>query len=105
MEREAAMRHIIITATLCLLTTAAQAEAVYPTAISEKYAEEKPDKQVQRTCVDQYMTNKATNSNDGLLWQQKGGGGYYAECKRRIGPPKKPTKAAAKAAAKKPAKR
>ena len=96
------MRHIIITATLCLLAAAAQAEAVYPTAISEKYAEEKPDKAVQRTCVDQYMTNKATNANDGLLWQQKGGGGgYYAECKKRIGPPKKP----AKAAAKKPAKR
>jgi len=98
------MRHIMITAALCLLATAAQAEAVYPTAISEKYAEEKPDKQVQRTCVDQYMTNKATNSNDGLLWQQKGGGGgYYAECKRRIGPPAKPK--GAKSAAKKPAKR
>ena len=95
------MRHIIVTATLCLLVTAAQAEAVYPTAISDKYAEEKPDKQVQRTCVDQYMTNKATNSNDGLLWQQKGGGGYYAECKKRIAPPK-PVKSA-KAA--KPAKK
>jgi len=96
------MRHIIITATLCLLVTAAQAEAVYPTAISDKYAEEKPDKQVQRTCVDQYMTNKATNSNDGLLWQQKGGGGYYAECKKRIAPPK-PVKSAK--AAKPPKKR
>jgi len=88
------MRHIIaITATLCLLATAAYAEAVFPTAISDKYAEETPDKQVQRTCVDQYMTNKATNSNDGLLWQQKGGGGYYAECKKRIAPPK-PAKSA-----------
>jgi hypothetical protein len=97
------MRHIIaITATLCLLITVAQAEAVYPTAISDKYAEEKPDKQVQRTCVDQYMTNKATNSNDGLLWQQKGGGGYYAECKKRIAPPK-PVKSAK--AAKPPKKR
>jgi len=97
------MRHIIITATLCLLVTAAQAEAVYPTAISDKYAEEKPDKQVQRTCVDQYMANKATNSNDGLLWQQKGGGGgYYAECKKRIAPPK-PVKSAK--AAKAPKKR
>ena len=96
------MRHIIVTATLCLLVTAVQAEAVYPTAISDKYAEEKPDKQVQRTCVDQYMTNKATNSNDGLLWQQKGGGGYYAECKKRIAPPK-PVKSAK--AAKPPKKR
>ena len=101
------MRHIIITTMLCLLATAAQAEAVYPTAISDKYAEEKPDKQVQRTCVDQYMTNKATNSNDGLLWQQKGGGGYYAECKKRIAPPKpvKSAKAAAKKPTKPPAKR
>ena len=88
------MRHIIaIAATLCLLTTAARAEAVFPTALSDKYAEEKPDKALQRTCVDQYMANKATNSNDGMLWQQKGGGGYYAECKKRIAPPK-PVKAA-----------
>ena len=83
------MRHIIaITATLCLLTTAARAEAVFPTAISDKYADEKPDKALQRTCVDQYMANKATNSNDGMLWQQKGVGGYYAECKKRLQPPK-----------------
>jgi hypothetical protein len=104
MEGEAAMRHIItITATLCLLTIAAQAEALFPTALSDKYAEEKPDKALQRTCVDQYMANKATNSNDGMLWQQKGGGGYYAECKKRIGPPAKPK--LAKSVTKKPAKR
>ena len=84
------MRHIIITVTFCLLAPAARAEAVFPTAISDKYAEEKPDKALQRTCVDQYMANKAANSNDGMLWQQKGGGGYYAECKKRIGPPAKP---------------
>jgi hypothetical protein len=105
MEGEAVMRHIIIivTAALCLLTMAAQAEAVFPTAISDKYADEKPDKALQRTCVDQYMANKAANSNDGMLWQQKGGGGYYAECKKRIGPPAKPK--SAKSVTKKPAKR
>ena len=98
------MRHIIaITAALCLLTTVARAEAVFPTAISDKYAEEKPDKALQRTCVDQYMANKATNSNDGMLWQQKGGGGYYVECKKRLAPPAKPKPT--KSAAKKPAKR
>ena len=96
------MRHIItVTAALCLLATAAQAEALFPTAISDKYANEKPDQAVQRTCVDQYMANKAANSNDGMLWQQKGGGGYYVECKKRIGPPKKPP---AKSATKKQAK-
>ena len=90
MEWEGAMRHIItITATLCLLATAAQAEAVFPTAMSDKYADEKPDKALQRTCVDQYMANKAANSNDGMLWQQKGGGGYYAQCKNRLKPPSK----------------
>ena len=77
------MRHII-TAALCLVATAAQAEAVFPTAMSDKYVDEKPDKALQRTCVDQYMANKATNSNDGMLWQQKGGGGYYAACKKRL---------------------
>jgi hypothetical protein len=78
---------IIITAALFLAATAAQAEAVFPTGLSDKYVDEKPDKALQRTCVDQYMVNKATNSNDGMLWQQKGGGGYYAECKKRIAPP------------------
>ena len=102
-QREAAVRITIITATICLLATPAYAEAVFPTAISDKYADEKPDKALQRTCVDQYMTNKATNSNDGMLWQQKGGGGYYVECKKRIAPPAKPKPA--KSAAKKPAKR
>ena len=37
----------------------------------------------ERTCLDQYMTNKATNGNDGLVWQRKGGG-YYSECKKRL---------------------
>ena len=81
------MRHIIAAA-FCLVATVAQAEAVFPTAMSAKYADEKPDKALQRTCVDQYMANKTTNSNDGMLWQQKGGGGYYAECKKRLQPPK-----------------
>jgi hypothetical protein len=88
MQREGVMRQIMtITAALFVVATAAQAEAVFPTAVSDKYADEKPDKALQRTCVDQYMVNKAANSNDGMLWQQKGGGGYYAECKKRIAPP------------------
>jgi len=76
------MRYLIIAA-LCLCGTSANAEAVFPTAVSDKYASEKPDKARQRTCLDQYMANKATNSNDGLVWQHKGGG-YYSECKKRL---------------------
>jgi hypothetical protein len=83
MQWEDVMRSII-TVALCVVVTAAQAEAVFPTAVSNKYADEKPDKARQRTCIDQYMANKATNSNDGMLWQQKGGGGYYAACKKHL---------------------
>jgi hypothetical protein len=74
------MRYLIA---LCLFCTSANAEAVFPTAVSSKYSNEKPDKARQRTCLDQYMTNKATNGNDGLVWQHKGGG-YYSECKKRL---------------------
>ena len=39
------MRQIMtITAALFVVATAAQAEAVFPTAVSDKYADEKPDK-------------------------------------------------------------
>jgi hypothetical protein len=31
------------------------------------------------TCLDQYKANKATNSNGGMKWIQKGGG-YYSKC-------------------------
>jgi hypothetical protein len=76
------MRYLII-AVVCLCGTAAGAEAVFPTAVSDQYKTEKADKARQRTCLDQYMANKATNGNDGLLWQHKGGG-YYSECKKRL---------------------
>lgn len=79
---EVAMRYLIVAA-VCLCSVSAHAEAVYPTAISDKYTSETPDKARQRTCVDQYMANKATDSNGGLVWQHKGGG-YYAECKKRL---------------------
>jgi len=76
------MRYLIA-AVFCLGVTSAHAEAVYPAAISDKYASETPDKARQRTCVEQYMANKATDSNGGLVWQHQGGG-YYAECKKRL---------------------
>ena len=58
--------------------------AVFPTAISPKYANEKDqDKARTRTCADQFTANKATNANGGLVWVQKDGG-YYAECVMRL---------------------
>jgi len=58
--------------------------AVFPTEISPKYASEKDlDKARTKTCADQFATNKATNSNGGLVWVEKDGG-YYAECVIRL---------------------
>jgi hypothetical protein len=58
--------------------------AVFPTAVSPKYASEKdPDKARTRTCADQFTANKATNANGGLKWVEKDGG-YYAECISRL---------------------
>jgi len=57
--------------------------AVFPTAISPSYANEKPGIARQKTCLDQYKANKATNANGGLKWIQKGGG-YYSECNKRL---------------------
>lgn len=62
---------------------AAVGAAVFPTAISAAYANAKPGVARQKTCLDQYNANKATNSNGGLKWIQKGGG-YYSECNKRL---------------------
>ena len=58
--------------------------AVFPAAISPKYASEKDlDKARRQTCADQFTANKATNANGGLKWIEKDGG-YYAECVNRL---------------------
>ena len=57
--------------------------AVFPPAVSPKYSSESAGKARMHTCVDQYNANKATNSNGGLKWIQKGGG-YYSECTKRL---------------------
>lgn len=62
---------------------AAPSTAVFPSAISPTYANEKPAKARQKTCLDQYNANKATNANGGLKWIQKGGG-YYSECNKKL---------------------
>jgi len=57
--------------------------AVFPAKIDPKYASVKPGKAREKTCLDQYRTNKASGGNGGLKWIQKGGG-YYSECNKRL---------------------
>jgi hypothetical protein len=59
--------------------------AVFPSAIAPKYAQESAGKARMHTCVDQYNANKASNANGGLKWIQKGGG-YYSECNKKLKP-------------------
>jgi hypothetical protein len=59
--------------------------AVFPSAINPKYAQESAGKARMHTCVDQYRANKETNGNGGLKWIQKGGG-YYSECNKKLKP-------------------
>ena len=61
----------------------AAGRAVYPSAISPKYASESPGKGRMHTCVDQYNANKSSNANGGMKWIQKGGG-YYSECNKHL---------------------
>jgi hypothetical protein len=63
--------------------TATTSTAVFPTAVSSKYAKESAGKARMHTCLDQYHANKATNANGGLKWIVKGGG-YYSECNKRL---------------------
>jgi len=62
---------------------AAPGEAVFPSAVSSKYASERAGQARMHTCLDQYKENKATGGNAGLRWIQKGGG-YYSECNKRL---------------------
>jgi hypothetical protein len=60
------------------------ANAVFPTGISPKYANESAGRARMHTCLDQYRTNKVSGGNGGLEWIQKGGG-YYSACNKRLG--------------------
>lgn len=64
---------------------AAAGNAVFPKAISAKYASETPSKQRMHTCLDQYNANKAANGNGngGLKWIEKGGG-YWSQCNAKL---------------------
>jgi hypothetical protein len=57
--------------------------AVFPNAVSSKYANESAGKARMHTCLDQYRANKANNGNGGLKWIQRGGG-YYSECNKHL---------------------
>jgi hypothetical protein len=57
--------------------------AIFPSAVSPKYANESAGKAREHTCLDQSQANKATNTNGGLKWIMKGGG-YYSECNKRL---------------------
>ncbi len=61
----------------------ASGPVVFPTGISTKYSSQTPAKQRFHTCLDQYHANKASNSNGGLRWIEKGDG-YYSECNKRL---------------------
>jgi hypothetical protein len=81
---EIVVRTIASITVFCLCSMSlANAQAVFPNAVSSKYASEKPNIARMRTCLDQYMENKTTNGNGGLVWQHKGSG-YYSECKKRL---------------------
>ncbi|MPZ55198.1 MAG: hypothetical protein GEU91_01630 [Rhizobiales bacterium] len=58
-------------------------DAVFPTAVSPKYANQSAGRARMHTCLDQYRANKVGNGNGGLRWIQKGGG-YYSVCNRRL---------------------
>jgi hypothetical protein len=57
--------------------------AVFPSAVDPKYAQESAGKGRMHTCVDQYHANKANGGNGGLKWIMKGGG-YYSECNKKL---------------------
>lgn len=58
-------------------------DAMFPPAVSSKYAAETPARARMHTCRDQYNVNKTTGSNGGLRWIQTGGG-YYSQCNARL---------------------
>lgn len=58
--------------------------AVFPSVVDPKFASEKPHMQRMHTCSAQWQANKAANTTGGMKWNQKGGGGFYSECNKRL---------------------
>jgi uncharacterized caspase-like protein len=65
------------------VVSAAARSPVFPRAVDSKYASETEGKARMHTCVDQYVANKATDSNGGMKWIEAGGG-YYSACNRSL---------------------
>ena len=63
--------------------TGGSIDAVFPSAVSPKYAGRSAGKARMLTCLDQYQANKTGNQNGGLRWIQKGGG-YYSMCNKHL---------------------
>lgn len=61
----------------------ASVEPVFPEAISQRHASERPALARQRTCADQFKANKASEANGGLRWIEQGGG-YWSQCNARL---------------------
>ena len=62
----------------------ATGNAVFPSAVDPKFAQEKPGLAREHTCAEQWKANKAANTTGGMKWNMKGGGGYYSECNKRL---------------------
>jgi hypothetical protein len=62
----------------------ATGNAVFPSAIDPKFASEKPFLARIHTCSAQWQANKAANTTGGMHWNQKGGGGFWSECNKRL---------------------
>jgi hypothetical protein len=58
--------------------------AVFPSAVDPKFAQEKPHLARMHTCSAQWQANKAANTTGGMHWNPKGGGGFYPECNKRL---------------------
>ena len=62
----------------------ATGNAVFPSAIDPKFASEKPFLARIHTCSAQWKANKAASTTGGMHWNQKGGGGFWSECDKRL---------------------
>lgn len=62
----------------------ATGNAIFPMVIDPKFASETPHMGRMHTCSQQWQANKTGNTTGGMHWNQKGGGGYYSVCNKRL---------------------
>ncbi len=61
----------------------ASSRPVFPQDVAARHASERPALGRQRTCADQFKTNKSLDANGGLKWIEKGGG-YWSLCNAHL---------------------